>query len=497
MALFPEKIKGKIAALLTVHSDKPPATICLALFDTTQDIWSRSYWEKWYQNRDQHILPLRRDIRDHVEVGAPPVRTADGWLFSYAYIKNYFSPPVVFRIEAALLNHTNPLRIIGRTRDPLLVPEERYERFGKVPNIVFPSGLLIRGKKAYVYYGAADTTCAGATLPLAGLLRTIHLAKEPPLLRRALLRPIIEPNPSHPWEQKAAFNPAAFIAKDQIHLVYRALSGDNTSVLGYAASKNGLTLTHRLAEPIYVPREEFEQKRVPGGNSGCEDPRITKIGQRLYMCYTAYDGINPPRVALSSISTNDFLSKKWSKWSRPILISPPGIDDKDAAMFPKKIKGKYTILHRIGLSIWIDFVDTLDFGNGNWIGGKVLMSPRPGDHDSRKIGIAAPPIETKYGWLLMYHGISKQEDHHYHLRAALLDLKNPLNVIARSKDPILEPEMPYEKEGEVPRVVFSCGAVVMRDRLIVYYGAADKVIGVAEAKLSQFLEQLLAEGKQA
>lgn len=493
MVLFPEKIKGKFAVLLTVHTDKPPATICLAFFDTPKDMWSRSYWEKWYQNRDQHILPLRRDMRDHVEVGTPPVRTTDGWLFSYAYIKNYFSPPTVFGIEAVVLNLTNPLCIMGRTRDPLLIPEERYERFGKVPNVIFPSGLLIRNKKAYLYYGAADTTCAAATVPLAGLLRTIRLSHEPPMLRRAVLRPIIEPNPNHAWEARATFNTAAFIAKNQAHLVYRALSNDSTSVMGYAASRNGITLTQRLAEPIYVPREEFEQKRVAGGNSGCEDPRITKIGQRLYMCYTAYDGINLPRVALSSITVNDFLAKRWKKWSRPILISPPGIDDKDAALFPKKIKGKYAILHRIGSSIWLDFVDTLDLGEGAWLGGKVLMSPRSGDHDSRKIGIAAPPIETEYGWLLIYHGISKRQDHHYHLRAALLELANPLKIIARTKDPIFEPEMPYEKIGEVPHVVFSCGAVVMGDCLIVYYGGADKVIGVAEAKLSEFIKGLLAE----
>ena len=131
-----------------------------------------------------------------------------------------------------------------------------------------------------------------------------------------------------------------------------------------------------------------------------------------------------------------------------------------------------------------------------WIGGSILMNPRTGLRDSRKIGIAAPPIKTKYGWVLLYHGISKQANHHYHLRAALLDLHNPLKIIARTRDPVFEPEMPYEKEGEVPDVVFSCGAVVLGNRLIVYYGGADKVLAVAEANLSEFMEKLMGE-KQA
>src|SRR5262249_30924565 len=153
----------------------------------------------------------------------------------------------------------------------------------------------------------------------------------------------------------------------------------------------------------------------------------------VHMCYTAYDGVHTPRVATTSISKKDFLAKRWGAWAEPTLISPPDVDDKDAAIFPKKINGKYAILHRLGLAVWLDFVDDLKFEGRRWLGGRVLMRPRTGPWDSRKIGIGGPPIETKKGWLLLYHGISKRENHHYHVRAALLDLKNPMKIIGRTK----------------------------------------------------------------
>ncbi|TSC69862.1 MAG: putative glycosidase ph1107 protein, partial [Parcubacteria group bacterium Gr01-1014_70] len=80
MALFPERINDKIAVILTVHTDRPPAHICIALFDTIEDIWSPAYWEKWYASLNEHILDLKRSNSDHLEVGAPPLKTKKGWL---------------------------------------------------------------------------------------------------------------------------------------------------------------------------------------------------------------------------------------------------------------------------------------------------------------------------------------------------------------------------------------------------------------------------------
>ena len=279
-----------------------------------------------------------------------------------------------------------------------------------------------------------------------------------------------------------------------MRILYRAMSDDNTSTLGYASSVDGVHITKRSEEPAYTPRESFEQKLVPGGNSGCEDPRLTQLGDTIYMCYTAFDGKDPPRVAFASIAAKDFDDHKWN-WAKPVLISPPGMDDKDAALFPEKIGGKYWFLHRLGSDIWIDSVDDLDFdGTTKFLGGKILMRPRESGWDSKRIGVASPPIRTKYGWLLFYHGISRRTGH-YNVRAALLDLKDPTLVLYRTHDPLLEPETPYEKDGIVPNVVFPCGAVMMKDELYVYYGGADKVIGVATLDLASIIEGIVREAK--
>lgn len=494
MALFPARIGGKIVAILTVNTDNPPAKIGLAFFDHEEQIWSPEYWEGWYSFLDDHVLPLQRTPKDHIEVGAPPIKTKYGWLLIYSYIQNYFSPPPTFGIEAVLLDLENPAKIVAHTEKPLLVPQEVYEKYGRVPNIIFPSGAFVKGKTLYIYYGAADSTCAIATGKLDSLINEMLLKKAEKIkLERFPENPVIQPKPEHGWESKAVFNPAAIYEDGKVHLVYRAMSEDNTSVLGYACSKDGFSFDERLDKPIYVPREDFEQKLVPGGNSGCEDPRLTRLGDTVYMCYTAFNGKDMPRVALTSIALNDFLSKNW-KWAKPVLISRPHTMDKNAALFPRKIGGKYAVLHRVGTSIWLDFVDSLSFGEEKWLKGNVIMSPRQEQSPAEKIGISAPPIETKWGWLLLYHIVTKRDDRvHYCVSAALLDIDQPTRVIARRKTPLLEPQMPYEKEGQVANVVFPCGAVVINGQLFVYYGGADKVIGVATVTLPELLEGLLLQ----
>ena len=488
MAAFPEKINGKIYAILTVDTDRPPAKISIASFDNEKQIWSPDYWEKWHGNLEPHTLHLLRSANDHIEVGAPPVKTKFGWLIIYSYIKNYLSSPRTFGIEALLLDLKNPLKIVGRTKDTLLTPDDDYELYGNVPNIVFPSGAVVVGDKLFIYYGAADTTVALATAKLDDLLAEILSSPEDREGRRIKLErfkgnPIIKPIPEHTWESKYTLNPAAIYEDKKVHIVYRAMGADDTSVLGYAVSHDGLRIDERLAEPIYTPRESFE-KKAKSGYSGCEDPRITKIDDKYYMCYTAYDAKNPWRVALTSISVDDFLNKRWN-WERPILISPPGVDDKNACVFPEKIKGKYVILHRIDPCIWIDFVDDLEFGENEWVKGDILLGPREGKWDSEKLGIGGPPIKTKEGWFLFYHGVSK-EDKKYRLGAVLLDLKYPDQIITRIDYPILEPEEDYEVKGLRPNTVFSCGNVVIKGKIYVYYGAADHVVGVATMDFPPF-----------
>lgn len=494
MALFPERINGKIAAVLTAHVDMPPAKICLALFDKEEQIWSKDYWDNWYKTLDTHVIPLQRNINDQVEVGASPLKTEYGWLLIYCHIQNYLSQRRIFGIEVALLDLKNPLKVLGFTKEPLLVPEKDYELHGNVPNVIFPSGAIVDNGKLDIYYGAADTTVSLASCKLNELIKELLLEREEHHririnLERFSDNPIITPKPEHPWESKYTFNSAAIYENGKAHLIYRAMGDDLTSVLGYASSNDGFHIDERLTSPIYIPREDFERKIQPG-NSGCEDPRITKIDDKFYMCYTAYDGKNPTRVALTSIRVDDFLNKQW-RWTKPVLISPPGVDDKNACILSKKIDGKYVIFHRLSGSIWIDFVDDLGFDGTKWIEGKVLFGPRINRWDNEKIGIGGPPIETKYGWLLIYHGLSR--DTKYRLGMALLDLNNPAQVIARLTYPILSPEAEYENKGLRFGTIFTCGAVIVNDKLFVYYGGADQVVCLATTDLNDVLEKITME----
>lgn len=481
MALFPAKIGGKMWAVLTANTDRPPAKICLASFDTEEEMWSESRWQKWYQNLDKHSIPLQRSPDDHIEVGAPPLKTKAGWLLIYSYIKNYGTPKALFGIEAALLDLKNPLKILARTSAPLFTPEEYYEKFGCVPNIIFPSGALVKKNIVYLYYGAADTTCCLALISLPDLLRKLsHIESSMKFLWRDE-KQIIGPIEDHPWESKATFNPAAVHLGGKVHLLYRAMSKDNISVLGYATSKNGIDIDYRLSTPAYFPREPFEK----GSNSGCEDPRLTAIGNKIYMCYTAYDGVNPPRVALTSILAENFLKQKWD-WAKPTLISPPESGDKDACIFPEKIKGKYVIIHRGGDDIDLSFHENLNFDGKIWLEEYRWIAPRPGMWDSRKVGVSAPPIKTADGWLILYHGIS--EDGIYRVGAVLAGLRDPAKIIARTEEPIFDPRHPYEKVGQVSNVVFPCGAVVIGGKLFMYYGGADQVVGVATIPLNALMK---------
>lgn len=489
MALFPERINGKLLAILTVHTDLPPARIALAWLDKESDLWSDEYWHDWYRRLDNHVLPLARHHRDLVEVGAPPVRTSEGWLLVHCYIRNYFSNKPEFGIEAVLLDLENPLQIRGRTAEPLLKPERDYERLGQVNNVVFPSGALLENGQLVVFYGAADRCCCAASVNIDALLAQMIEQPTDAFIPSTFNRhgferyagnPIISPRPEFSWEALATFNPGAIVLGNRVHLLYRAMSLDATSTFGYASSANGIDFDQRLPYPVYEPRMPFECKRRPG-NSGCEDPRLTLLDDRVYLFYTAFDGYTP-RVAYSHLSVGDFLQQNWC-WELPMVITPPGIDDKDACVLSKKLSGRYVIFHRSGDYIRVNRFDSMKFGDDHWVDDKSQMiSPRKEYWDNRKFGIAAPPIETDRGWLLFFHRVTKP-DSVYKVEALLLDAEDPAHVIAETAATLLEPEAPEERKGETANVVFPCGAAVIDGYVYLYYGAADRVTSVARMRL--------------
>ncbi len=491
MALFPEKINGKYAAILTINSDHPPSDICYAEFDKIEDLWSKEYWDKWMKNVDSHKLHIRRLPSDHLELGAVPVKTNEGWLLVYSHIQRYGQPDHVFGVEAVLLDSKNPRTIIGRTKGPFMAPETYYEHTGLVSNIVFPTGALIKKRKGdtdllEIYYGAADTFCAVATIPLNNLLLSITGVEEKKI-KRFPGNPIITPRPGFFWEQGGTLNPAAIDLGGKVHILYRAVSDKNVSTIGYANSHDGLSIDERSLKPIYFPRMPFEMKPGSDRDFGCEDPRIMKIGERVYMAYTAYDGTTP-RVAVSSISEKDFLDNKWNAWTESKIITPAGIANKDAAILTEKVDGKYMIFHRVGESVCVDFVSSLDFTTDVVNQCIEIIDPRRGMWDGGKVGISAPPVKTDKGWLLLYHGVSWSTT--YRVGAVLLDLKDPTIVLARTAIPLFEPEEEYERKGLVNNVVFPCGLVVRGDTAYIYYGGGDSVVGVATVKMSVLLKML-------
>ena len=318
-------------------------------------------------------------------------------------------------------------------------------------------------------------------------------------LKRSHHNPIIEPESHKYWESKAAFNPSAIYHDGKVHIIYRAIGDSDISVLGYSKSDDGYFFDKNLKELAYYHKGKFNVKKTlpkisycsgGGWGGGCEDPRLTLLGDKVYMIYTAFDGWGSLRMALTSISLDDFISRRFD-WAEPILISPPGQIHKNWVLFPEKINGKYAILHAISPEVMIDSFDSLDELDGNnFIYSVHQGSALWGTRDKLIRGVGPSPIKTKYGWLVLYHKMEKHDSHRYKLWAMILDTKDPTKILYNSQQPILEPDLWYENEGYKSGVIYSCGAVVKDGELFVYYGGADKVSCVATADLDKFLAEL-------
>ena len=322
------------------------------------------------------------------------------------------------------------------------------------------------------------------------VLKTCRLYKTgKTVLERYKKNPILRPNKDNWWESKAVFNPAILYDGNKVHMLYRAIGEyeQYISRIGYAYSNDGISF-ERNSEIAFGLTEGYEKY-------GIEDPRLVTIDNQIYFSYVVpSDYVAKGTVASTALATtNDFHNYK-----RTGIITSEGSDNKDVVLFPEKINQKYVYLHRprswvgpkFGVdkpSIWIAEGNTLSDVEKHTL----LMKPEQ-DWEVLKIGSGPPPIKTKHGWLLIYHGVDK--DVVYRAGAALLDLNNPTNVIARTKQPILQPEEQYERIGDVNNVVFPTGACVIDDKLHVYYGGADKVCCLAIVELSSLLQYILNEG---
>ena len=293
-------------------------------------------------------------------------------------------------------------------------------------------------------------------------------------MKRFKNNPILSPLTSHAWESRMVFNAAALYAGGCVHILYRAMGNDGISRLGYASSSDGYHIDERSSTPVFEPIRSQEKL-------GCEDPRLSPLDGRYFMCYTAYGSreLGTHQVSITSISAQHFLNQKWDWGARWFPFS--GVRNKDAALFPRKVNGRYVLLHRINPDICVAYSEDLK----HWCDIRTIIQPRFRTWDSLKVGIAGPPIEVDDGWLLIYHGVNFNKV--YVLGVVLLDKHNPERVLFRSKKPILEPVEDYERFGTVPNVVFSCGAIRMDDDLLIYYGGADTVLCGATYDLNELI----------
>lgn len=398
------------------------------------------------------------------------------------------------------------MSIVLDKNDPSKILEEVQEPIGQQKKAVYPLG-IVRFKQQLVAYWQTDKGKIFASYyPFLRLITPLKKSYLFSFLHKFIKNPILKPLQKHRWESKAVFNTAAVYDKKKVHFIYRAVGDDDISVWGYASSKDGFNIDERSKKPVYSPAESFKKKSseslqlgLPfylsggGGLGGCEDPRITKLENRLYITYTAFDGFNPPRVALTSIKVDDFLNKRWN-WEKPVLLSPPGEIHKNWVIFPEKVNGKYALLHSLSPQILIDYFEDLNFDGKTFIRSYYDGNANKGIWEERIRGIGPPPIKTHDGWLVFYHAMGKQEPGSYKMGAMILDYQQPTKILYRCRQPVLEPTEIYENEGLKPRIVYSCGATIVDKQLLVYYGGADTVICLASSPLNEFLNKLKSTG---
>lgn len=329
--------------------------------------------------------------------------------------------------------------------------------------------------------------------------------------------PVLMPDPANPWESRCVLNPAVVFdeASGKFVMLYRAAGNDarHQIRLGLAESADGIHFTRKSRDPVFEGKHD-----EPDG--GCvEDPRLIPFGDLYYLTYAArayapgqywlpeapfppiyldetdFRGQEMPAFARENITvtylaaTRDFRSYK--RFGR---LTEATVDDRDAYLFPEKIKGKYALISRpkfkgTGLkmpSIWISFGDdVLEYGPPELL----MTGEQP--WEVQRIGGGTPPIRTPEGWLMLYHGVDEKGV--YRVGAVLMDLEDPRKITARTKDFLMEPDRDFELQGIYEGCVFPTGAVVREGALYVYYGCADTYIGLATCDFDQLIRYLADE----
>ena len=337
--------------------------------------------------------------------------------------------------------------------------------------------------------------------------------KENPILRPSDIRPSLQG-----LKIECLLNPGAFEYEDKIWLLLRVaerpvqkdgfvslpvledgrvkilefdksnpdLDLSDPRIITYKGSVYLTTLSHLRLVCSRDGKKFVEVSNPPlfgqGGaeSFGIEDCRVIQIGKTYYLTYTA---VSESGYGVGMMSTSD-----WLNFHRHGMIFP--CPNKDCAILPEKINGQYWCLHRPrgvdlgGSYIWTSVSNDIEY----WGRHACVAKTRPGMWDSERIGAGASPVKTQRGWLEIYHGADK--NHRYCLGAMLLDMDDPSIVLARSKEPIMEPITNYEKKGFFGNVVFTNGHIVNGDTITIYYGASDEVVCGATLSIKAILDTL-------
>ncbi len=319
------------------------------------------------------------------------------------------------------------------------------------------------------------------------------------------------------FENACVLNPTCAQTDGLTHMFYRAVREGNFSSIGYCQIDKDKVLS-RLKRPILAPEFDYE-------SHGAEDPRIVKVDDLYYLFYTAYDGKNARTALATSTDLTSFQKQglvtpsiSYEK-ARQLFLHPelPGkyswyalhyqqsiapdvlLWEKDLILFPKKIKGRFLLLHRVMPGVQYMYLDSLEQLKSRqfWtdqlreLRNHIVMNPKFW-YESRKLGASCAPIETAGGWLQIYHGVEETSSGNiYRASAALLDLDDPTKVIGRLPEPLFSPQRIWEKEGIASNVVFPSAAAVYGDELYIYYGAADSCVAAVSLSLSELVLELI------
>ncbi len=339
-----------------------------------------------------------------------------------------------------------------------------------------------------------------------------------PKFKRHPENPIIRPG-KYPWRQAVTFNPAV-VYEEGVYTLYERTAGSLTPFqcsIGMLESRDGVHFEHAVDEPVFTPD-------MAGSEFGSvQDPRVVRIEGIYYMTfafrpfawssyptgvgvprseqvdYPGFDGDPSKNQTRSGIA----VSRDRRLWNFHSWVSSTEIDDRNVILFPEKIGGRFAALRRPQ-----GFVGT-DTSHGTTIPSiqlsystdlRVWTEPVPILHpefawEDNRIGGSTPPLRTEAGWLVFYHGVQNLDASLkrvvYRMGACLLDLEDPTRVLARSPEPLLEPEEYYECFGVyIPKVVFPTGAVVVDGTIHLYYGVCDTAIAKATAELDAVMNYL-------